>query len=134
MEPTLTAANSIGSILLIDDEEHITDLLKCNLEAERYSVKVIPNAAHVAGIDLTPYRLIIADAMRQGYTGLDLLRDLKANPVTQHIPVIILSHNDSEDSIIGAFDAGADDYILKPFSVRELNARVRAILRSARRV
>ena len=75
-------------------------------------------------MDLAEYRLVIADAMGQKYTGFDLLADIKAHPIFQNIPVIILSHADGEDAIIRAFDLGADDYILKPFSLRELVARI----------
>ena len=121
--------DSIGLILLVDDEENIAELLKYNLEAERYSIKIVTKAAAVAGIDLFDCRLVIADAMSQAYTGMDLLRDLKANPVTAHIPFIILSSNDSEETIVDALDAGADDYLLKPFSLRELVARIRAVFR-----
>lgn len=119
----------IGLILVADDERYITDLLKYNLEAERYGVQVVTNAADVAKMDLTPYHLVIVDAMNQSYTGFDLLRDIKGNPATAYIPVLILSHSDSQDDIIRAFDEGADDYVMKPFSLRELMARVRSVLR-----
>lgn len=115
--------------MLVDDEAHITDLLTFNLESEHFNVQVVDNAADVPGRDLTGVRMILVDAMKQPYTGLDMLRDLKANPATAHIPVLVLSYIDNEDAIIEAFDAGADDYIFKPFSLRELLARLRSILR-----
>lgn len=115
--------------MLVDDEPHITDLLKYNLEGERYAVTIETTASRVAALDLNDFRLVIADAMQQPYTGMDLLCDIKANPITARIPVIILSHNDSEDAVIEAFDQGADDYIFKPFSLRELVARIRSVLR-----
>lgn len=114
---------------MVDDEAYITDLLKCNLEAENYSITIVTKASLVMAMNLAPFRLAIIDAMEQKYNGLDLLRDLKANPLSQHIPVIILSHSDSQDDIVEAFDAGADDYVMKPFSLRELMARVRSVLR-----
>jgi two-component system phosphate regulon response regulator PhoB len=120
---------SIGIILLVDDEVYITDLLKFNLEAERFSVMVVNRAIDVTAMDLNSVQLVIVDAMTQNYSGLDLLRDLKTNPATSHIPVICLSHDDSEDCILRAFTAGVDDYVLKPFSLRELVARIRSVLR-----
>lgn len=125
----MSVNNSIGHILLVDDEAYITEMLKLNLEAEHFCIDVEDAAARVAALDLNEYHLIIADAMNQPYNGMDLLRDIKANPLTAHIPVIILSHSDGEESVIQAFDAGADDYVLKPFSLRELIARVRSVLR-----
>lgn len=121
--------NAIGLILVVDDEQYITDLLKVNLEAERYSVTVVNTAAKVLTMNLTPYHLALVDAGDQNYSGMDLLRDLKQNPVTAHLPVIMLSHSDSQDDIIDAFDSGADDYVMKPFSLRELLARIRSVLR-----
>lgn len=125
----MAEASNIGRILLVDDEEYITDLLKLNLEAEHYAVSIINVAARVAAVDLNDFCLMVVDAMTQRYSGFDLLRDIKSNPVTSHVPVIMLTHIDSEDSIISAFDMGADDYILKPFSLREFVARVRSVLR-----
>ena len=120
---------SLGHILLVDDEQHITDLLQYNLESEHYKVTVAVRAADVPAMDLDDVRLLVADAMSQDFTGLDLLRSLKASPRTASIPVIILAHSDSEDDILEAFDAGAEDYVFKPFSLRELFARIRAVLR-----
>lgn len=126
---TSGSLSSLGSILLVDDEDHITALLKYNLENESYRVSVEREALHAADIDLTGYRLMLVDAMGQPFNGRDFLRSLKSNPLTAHIPVIILSHSDSEDDIIAAFGDGADDYIMKPFSLRELVARVKSVLR-----
>lgn len=121
--------SAIGLIIVVDDEKYITDLLKYNLETERYGVTIVEKALDVKEMDLTPYHLAIVDAMDQPYSGYDLLRDMKNNPESSHIPVIILSHSDSQDDIIDAFDCGADDYVLKPFSLRELMARIRSVLR-----
>lgn len=116
-------------ILVVDEERYITDLLKYNLEAERYGVQVVTKASEVQKLDMSPYQLVIVDAMTQSYTGFDLLHDLKNNPATSYIPVLILSYSDSQDDIVRAFDEGADDYVFKPFSLRVLMARVRSVLR-----
>lgn len=125
----MSEANSLGRILLVDDEVHITELLKLNLESERYMVTIVTMASQAVSIDLTDYRLVIADAMNQPYDGFDLLRDIKGNPMFEHVPVIILTQNDSEENIIYALDNGADDYVVKPFSLRELFARIRSVFR-----
>ena len=121
--------NSLGAVLLVDDEDHITGLLKYNLENESYGVSVEPIALKASNSDLTNFRIILVDAMKQSFSGIDFLRTVKANPMTAHIPVIVVSGSDSEDQILSAFEAGADDYIIKPFSLRELIARVKSVLR-----
>jgi len=126
---TKNAIAPMGHILLVDDETHITDLLRYNLESEHFGVHVCQQAEQVKAMDLSDMRLIVADCMSQPFSGLHMLMWLKDNARTVHIPVIILSHSDSEDDIITAFNAGADDYVSKPFSLRELVARIRSVLR-----
>lgn len=123
----MAAEATLGNILVVDDEEYITELLKCNLEAERYAVTVVEQAVRAHDLDLPAFQLVIVDAMNQAYNGLALLRDLKGHPQTAHMPVIFLCSAD--ECMIDAFDCGADDYVLKPFSLRELMARIRAVLR-----
>jgi len=126
---TTSSISSLGSILIVDDEEHITTLLRDNLDYEGYHVDVETNASRAAAMDLSGYRLLLVDAMSQAFTGRDLLREVKKNPLTAYVPVIFVVHSDSEDNVVGAFADGVDDYILKPFSLRELLARVRSVLR-----
>ncbi|MDE6395875.1 MAG: response regulator, partial [Muribaculaceae bacterium] len=108
---SIGSTNTLGAVLLVDSEKHITDLLSYNLDNESFEVHVADDAEEVASSDLTPYRLIIADAMEQSFSGRDLLRSIKSNPLTTHIPVILVTHSDSEDDILAAFDDGVDDYV-----------------------
>lgn len=126
---TSGGCSSLGSILIVDDAEHITSLLKYNLENESYRVDVERDVRSALNGDLTVYRLILADGMNQQPDGYEFLQTVKANPMWSHIPVIIVTESDSEDDIIAAFNDGADDYIVKPFSLRELIARVKSVLR-----
>lgn len=116
-------------ILIIDDDKNITDLLKFNLGSEGFGITVFSDPADVIVTDYPDLRLIIADGMDLEYTGLDLCREIKNDPATAGIPFMICSARDGEDAIIEAFDGGVDDYIVKPFSLRELVARIKAMLR-----
>ncbi len=119
----------LGMILIIDDDINVTDLLKFNLGSEGFGVKVFADPADVMVTDYPDLCLIIADAMNLDYTGLDLCREMKSDSATAGVPFIICSDSDSEDCIIEAFDGGVDDYVVKPFSLREMVARVKAVLR-----
>lgn len=121
--------SSFGKILIVDDDPNIVELLTVNLGSEGYEVHAETNAAKASKTDLSDTSLIIADAMRQGFTGLDLLRTVKTAHATQHISVIIAAGAAQSIDVIDALDAGADDFIQKPFSLRELVARVRAVMR-----
>ncbi len=118
------------TILLVDDEAPIRDMLAIALEAADYNVLQAENAqqAHACIIDRHPH-LVLLDWMMPGTTGLELLRRLKRDELTEKIPVIMLTAKAEEDSKISGLDAGADDYIAKPFSPRELISRVKAVLR-----
>lgn len=121
--------SSLGKILLIDDDVVIADLLKVNLSSEGFTLEVYPVAADVTPQQCADARMVIVDAMSQPYTGIDFTRDLKDSPEGADVPVIVCSAGFGEDDIVDAFDAGADDYITKPFSLRELIARAKAVLR-----
>ncbi len=118
------------TILIVDDESAIREMLCLALEAADFSVLQAENAqqAHVLIIDRSP-DLVLLDWMMPGTTGLELLRRLKRDEVTEKVPVIMLTAKAEENSKISGLDAGADDYIAKPFSPRELISRVKAVLR-----
>lgn len=119
----------MGHILIVDDDTNITELLSVNLRSEGYTVDVVDTAEKVDRAAQGETRLVIVDAMRQPYSGMDLIYDFKEDPQTEHIGIILYSSFKSERMVIDALDAGADDYVVKPFSLRELIARVKSVLR-----
>jgi len=120
-------------ILIIEDEEPLTLLLRYNLEAEGYEVDT---AARGEEGDLrlkeSPPDLAIIDWMLPGLSGIELIRRLRTRPETRQLPVIMLTARGEEGERVRGLATGADDYIVKPFSVPELLARVRALLRRVR--
>ena len=118
------------TVLIVDDEAAIRDMLCIALEAADFNTLSAENAqqAHATIIDRQP-DLVLLDWMMPGTTGLELLRRLKRDDLTARIPVIMLTAKAEEDSKIAGLDAGADDFVPKPFSPRELISRVKAVLR-----
>lgn len=114
-------------ILAVDDEELICELLKFNLETEGYEVSTVLSAEEALKEDLSQFDLFILDIMMGEMSGIKLAHILKQNPATAHIPIIFCSAKNTEEDIIAGLVLGADDYIAKPFSMKELTARVRAI-------
>lgn len=117
-------------ILVVDDESSIRDMLRVALEMAEYHVLEAGNAqeAHSLVIDQAP-DLILLDWMLPGTSGIELARRIKRNELTQSIPIIMLTAKGEEDNKIQGLEVGADDYITKPFSPRELVARLKAVLR-----
>lgn len=122
-------SSQLGKLLIVDDDSNIADLLSINLGSEGYGITLENKASKAAEYDLRDYRLVLADCMNQAFTGFDLLDHIKSMPLLGHVGVIICSSSDRENDIIRALDSGADDYIVKPFSLRELVARIRSVLR-----
>lgn len=116
-------------ILVVDDEETLCEALRFNLEAEGYEVSVANSAEEVLALDLKDCNLMILDIMMGEISGTQLARILKKNPVTAGIPIIFCTAKDTEDDIVSGLDLGADDYITKPYALRQLLARVRTVLR-----
>jgi two-component system phosphate regulon response regulator PhoB len=123
----------MGTILIVDDEPAIRQMLAFTLAGEGHSCLQAADAeeAHTAVCDAKP-DLILLDWMLPGISGVDLARRIKRDPKTRDIPIIMLTAKGEEADKVRALDTGADDYITKPFSTRELLARIRvAIRRSA---
>ena len=127
--------NTKPEIIVVDDEKDLLQLLKYNLEKDGYSVTGSYNGEDaLKNIKRKNFDLIILDLMLPGIQGMDLCRILKENEKTSHITIIMLTAKSDElDKVLG-LERGADDYITKPFSPRELIARVKTVLRRTRRV
>lgn len=116
-------------ILVVDDEEDLCEILKFNLETEGYEVDTAFSAEEALKKDLTQYRLLLLDVMMGEISGFRMANMLKKDERTAHIPIIFLTAKDTENDMLTGFNLGADDYISKPFSIREVQARVKAVIR-----
>ncbi|HHV26864.1 response regulator transcription factor [Anaerosalibacter bizertensis] len=117
-------------ILVVDDEEHIVELLKYNLESNGYIVKEAYTGREVLEfVYKEKFDLIILDLMIPEIDGIEVCKILKRDLETSHIPIIMLTAKSGETDKVLGLEIGADDYITKPFSIRELLARVKAVLR-----
>ena len=116
-------------ILVVDDEDDLCEILKFNLEMEGYKVDTANSAEEALKLDLTQYNLLLLDVMMGEISGFKMARMLKADKDTVNIPIIFITAKDTENDTITGFNLGADDYISKPFSLREVIMRVKAVLR-----
>ena len=116
-------------ILVVDDEQDLCEILSFNLETEGYHVDTANSAEEALEMDVPSYHLLLLDVMMGGMSGFQMAKKLKENPVTANIPIIFLTARDTENDTVTGFNLGADDYISKPFSIREVMVRIRAVLR-----
>lgn len=114
-------------ILVVDDEQDLCEILKFNLETEGYQADTTNSGEEAISMDIASYDLLLLDVMMGGMSGFQLARQLKENPMTAHVPIIFLTARDTENDTVTGFNLGADDYISKPFSIREVMVRVRAV-------
>lgn len=121
-------------ILVVDDEEDLCEILQFNLETEGYHVDVAYSAEEALKLDLAKYQLLLLDVMMGEMSGFKMAKILRENSKTAAIPVIFLTAKDTENDRLTGFNIGADDYISKPFSIREVQARVKAVLRRYARI
>lgn len=120
-------------ILVVDDEPDLREILQCNLESAGYRVDTAPSAENALAMLPNDYQLILLDVMLGGMSGFrfaeHLRKDLKNN-----VPIIFLTAKDMENDMLTGFSAGGDDYIAKPFSLHEVLARIKALLRRTMKV
>ena len=120
-------------ILVVDDEESLCEILQFNLEVEGYEVDTAYSAEQALGMHPERYSLILLDVMMGEMSGFKMARQLRAQPETAAVPIIFCTAKDTEDDTVAGLNIGADDYIAKPFSVREVLARVRCAAPHRRR-
>ena len=116
-------------LLIVDDEESLCEALRFNFEAEGYEVATANSAEEVLSMDISDCDLILLDIMMGDISGTQLAKILKSNPATASIPIIFCTAKDAEDDMVDGLELGADDYIVKPYTLRNVMARVRAVLR-----
>ncbi len=120
-------------VLLVEDDEALAIMLRYNLEAEGYEVTLAPDGEEADHyLSTREFDLVILDWMLPGVTGIELCRRMRLNPRTRAIPVIMLTARGEETDKVKGLSTGADDYVVKPFSVPEFMARMKAVLRRAR--
>jgi len=124
--------NSKGKILVVDDEEALREALGTYLRLEGYEVDVASGAEEAMGMAIGAYNLILLDIMMDGISGTEMASELKRRPETSSIPIIFLTALQDEEDMVAGLNLGADDYIVKPYSVRNVLARVEAVIRRSK--
>ncbi|MTK52921.1 response regulator transcription factor [Paludibacter sp.] len=119
-------------LLIVEDEPDLCEILQFNLESEGYTVDIANSAEEALTKNLAQYDLLLLDVMMGQMSGFKLAQLLKSKPETKHIPIIFLTARVTENDILTGFNTGADDYILKPFSIKVVAARIKAVLSRTR--
>ncbi len=125
----MASQSFLGKILIVDDDKAVTDLLCLNLHSEGYDVQVVRKTSGISVQDIRDVHLVLIDGANQKPSGIELISTLKSMPAGRNVGFIYYAAYDSERTLIEALDAGADDSVCKPFSLREMMARVRAVMR-----
>ena len=123
---------SKSRILVVDDEEDLCEILQFNLESEGYHVDIAFSAEEALEKDLSSYHLLMLDVMMGGISGFKLAGIVRKDEKMPDIPIIFITAKDTENDLLTGFNIGADDYISKPFSIREVLVRVKAVLRRSK--
>ncbi len=118
-------------ILIVEDEEDLNEILKFNLESDGYGVDSVFSAEEALRKDLPSYHLLILDVMLGKISGFSLAQRIRKS-LGLETPIIFLTAKSTETDILTGFNLGADDYITKPFSIRELQARVKAVIKRSK--
>jgi len=123
--------NQIPRILIVDDEQDLLEILQFNLSSEGFDVDTVISAEDALNRSLENYHLILLDVMMAGISGYKLA-DIIRKERRLEVPIIFLTAKDSENDLLTGFNVGGDDYIIKPFSIKEVIVRIRAILKRGR--
>lgn len=123
---------SSQKILIVDDEEALRAGLQAYLELEGYDVHSASSAEEAMGMDLKSYDLFLLDIMMDGMSGTEMASLLKNDPDTSETPIIFLTARDADDEMVAGLNLGADDYIAKPYYIKNVVARIGAVLRRYR--
>ena len=116
-------------ILVVDDEEDLCEILQFNLELEGYVVDVAHSAEEALRLPLSDYGLVLLDVMMGEISGFKMAKMMHESEETKHVPIIFITARDAENDLVTGFNLGADDYISKPFSIKEVMLRVKAVMR-----
>lgn len=119
----------IYRILIVDDEPDLCEGLKLNLEIEGYEAETAYSAEEALEMDLNSFDLILLDVMMGKMSGFDMAKVLKRNPRTADIPIIFCTAKSEDDDMIAGLNLGADDYVTKPYNIRNILARIKSVLR-----
>lgn len=117
-------------ILVVDDEEDLCEILQFNLESEGFAVDIANSAEQALKIISEAHKLILLDVMMEGMSGFKMAEKVRKE-MHLNIPIIFLTAKDTENDMLTGFSLGADDYIPKPFSIKEVSARIKAVLKRA---
>ena len=128
IDQIITGDMKQNKILIVDDEQDLCDILLFNLQVAGYDVDTAHSAEEALTKDLSSFSLFLLDVMMEGMSGFELAKILKMHPATTEIPIIFLTAKDTEEDLLKGFEIGADDYIAKPFSIKEITARIKAVL------
>lgn len=121
-------------ILVVDDEIDLCEILQFNLENEGFDVDIAHSAEEALELNISPYNLILLDVMMGQMSGFKMASILKKDQETKHVPIIFLTAREKENDMLTGFSIGADDYISKPFSIKEVIARVKAVAARSKRI
>ena len=120
-------------LLVVDDEETLREGLKIYLEYEGFLVDTAAGAEEAMTYEITRYDLLLLDVMMDRISGIDFALQLKSNPATSEIPIIFLTAKSQDEDMVKGLKIGADDYIVKPFSIKNVLARIGAVLRRSKK-
>ena len=115
-------------ILVVDDEEDLCEILQFNLESEGFAVDIANSAEEALKIISADYQLVLLDVMMEGMSGFKMAEKVRKE-LHLNVPIIFLTAKDTENDMLTGFSLGAEDYIPKPFSIKEVSARVKAVLK-----